>query len=132
MKSARENVRGAGLEDRITIRNQDVTALDDVDTYDLAWVPTFFLPETVLTTLLPKIVRSLRPGGWVALGMFATAPNPLSEAITDLRTIRGGGCVLGPERGTELLGQAGCSTIRVLDRTGPAPAEFVIGRRPPS
>ena len=42
---ANENVARAGLDDRITIRRQDVSDLDDPDRYDCAWLPTFFFTE---------------------------------------------------------------------------------------
>src|SRR4029077_4004988 len=45
LERARANVASVGLEDRITLRKQSVAELDDVDAYDLAWVPTFFIPE---------------------------------------------------------------------------------------
>lgn len=120
-------MRDAGLADRITLRN--VTALDDVDTYDCAWVPTFFLPEKVLTDALSKIVQALRPGGWVVLGRFEPLPDPLAQATTALRTIRSGGTTLDVERATDLLRDAGCTSIRSLERMGPLPIGFVIGQK---
>src|SRR6266550_354587 len=112
LERARTNVKEAGLDDRITLRNQDVTALDDVDAYDCAWVPTFFLPEDALITALAKIVDALRPGGWVALGRFESPPDPLARATTAVRTIRGGGSPLDAERSSELLREAGFASVR--------------------
>jgi SAM-dependent methyltransferase len=130
LERARANVRGAGLDDRVTLRNQDVTALDDVDTFDCAWVPTFFIPEDELAKALANIVVAVRPGGWIVLGRFEPPPDPLAEATMTLRTIRSGGCVISDNRAQELLRDAGCTSIRVLDRTGPAPMSFVIGQKP--
>src|SRR5437773_4171129 len=78
LERARTNVKEAGLDDRITLRNQDVTKLDDADAYDCAWVPTFFLAESELITALAKISAVLRPGGWVVPGRFEPAPDPLA------------------------------------------------------
>ena len=78
LERARTNVKEAGLDDRITLRNQDVTALDDVDAYDCAWVPTFFIPEDALPAGLERIARSVRPGGWIVLGRFEPPPSPPS------------------------------------------------------
>ena len=132
LERARTNVHDAGLDDRITLRNQDVTTLDDVDAYDCAWVPTFFLPEHAMKPALSNIVRALRPGGWVVLGLFEPLPDPLAQATTALRTIRSGGCALDVARATEMLRSAGCTSIRELERTGPFPIGFVIGQRPMS
>src|SRR4029079_16807377 len=40
---AKDNVARAGLSHRITLREQDVAHIDDVNAYDCIWVPTFFL-----------------------------------------------------------------------------------------
>ncbi len=55
LERARANVNAAGLDERIELRNQDIATLDEVDRYDCAWLPTFFLSETALTTALPHI-----------------------------------------------------------------------------
>src|SRR5215831_16697325 len=68
LDAAAANVRAAGLADRITIRDQDVTALDDVDAYDCAWFPTFFVTEAVFEAAMPRLCRAVRPGGWLVLG----------------------------------------------------------------
>jgi len=131
LERARANVREAGLEHRITIRKQDVTALDDVDAYDCAWVPTFFLPDDVLTSAVTNIARALRPGGWIVLGLFAQPPDPVVHATLALRTIRSGGSDLDPKRATDLLGRAGYASIRTVEPQGPVPARFVIGQSAP-
>src|SRR5512145_2687553 len=45
---ARENVRAAALENRIELRQQSVEELPDEDVFDLAWIPTAFVPATAL------------------------------------------------------------------------------------
>jgi SAM-dependent methyltransferase len=132
LERARTNVLEAGLDDRITLRNQDVTALDDVDAYDCVWVPTFFLPEDVLTDALKRIVSALRPGGWVVLGRTRPLPDPLAESTYALRTIRSGGATLDTEQALHLLQGAGYSSIHALAPSGPIPIEFIIGQKPAS
>ena len=129
---ARNNVKEAGLDDRITLRNQSVVALDDLDTYDCAWVPTFFLSEDALADGLPKIVDALRPGGWIVLGRFEPVPDPLAQATTALRTVRSGGCTIDAERSIDLLSNVGCTSVRDLEHGAPMPMGFVIGQRPAS
>jgi SAM-dependent methyltransferase len=130
LERARANVGGAGLDDRITLRNQDLSALDDVDAFDCAWVPTFFVPDDVLKTGLARIMRAVKPGGWVVLGAFLTPPDPVAQATNALHTIRGGGCVLDLDRAAELLADAGFVAVHPLERTMPMPLGFVIGQRP--
>ena len=130
LERARAHVTQAGLDDRITLRNQDVAELDDVDCYDCTWVPTFFLTEAVLTQALPRFVQAARPGGWIALGIFVPPPDPLAAATGALRTIRGGGFELDPERGIKLLEHAGCTAVHVAPRTGPVPLGLIVGQKP--
>jgi 2-polyprenyl-3-methyl-5-hydroxy-6-metoxy-1,4-benzoquinol methylase len=130
LERARANVAHADLTERITLRKQDVTAVDDVDAFDLVWVPTFFLQEPVLAQALPALVRATRPGGWIALGRFVTPTDPLELATNALQTIRGGGFDLEAKRGVELLEQAGCASCQVVPPPGPAPLELIIGQKP--
>jgi SAM-dependent methyltransferase len=130
LERARANVGAAGLDDRIALRKQDVTALDDVDAFDAAWVPTFFLPEEVLQAALARLMRAVRPGGWVVLGVFLPGADPVASATNALYTIRGGGCVLDEKRAAELLGEAGFAAVHSLERAMPMPLGFVLGQRP--
>lgn len=127
---ARANVKQAGLDDRITLRNQDLVDLDDVDQYDCAWVPTFFLTEPVLTEALPRILHALRPGGWVVLGRFESPSDPLADATSALRTIRGGGFDLDTKRAVELLENAGYDSVHSAPPPGPVPLELIVGQKP--
>jgi 2-polyprenyl-3-methyl-5-hydroxy-6-metoxy-1,4-benzoquinol methylase len=129
LERARTNVHDAGLESRITLRNQDVTALDEVDAYDCAWVPTFFIPEDAMSTAIAKIVQALRPGGWVVLGRFEPPPDPVAVAAMALRTLRSGGTTLDVEGATDLLRGAGCTSIHPLEHSSQIPIGFVVGQK---
>jgi SAM-dependent methyltransferase len=129
LEAAAANVRAAGLGDRVTLRDQDVAALDDRDAYDCAWFPTFFVTEPVLEAAMPRLHRALRPGGWLVLGRMAPPPDPLAQAVSSLRTIRGGGADFDTKRLVAALEAAGCTAVRVVPRQGPAPMEYVIGRK---
>jgi SAM-dependent methyltransferase len=130
LERARANVRDAGLESRITLRNQDVAAIDDVDAFDCAWVPTFFLSEKTLAEATPKLARALRRGGWIVCGVFSPPPNPLARTTTELRTTRSGGYNLDDERAVELLDGAGFTDIHTMTPTGPSPLKYIVGRKP--
>jgi hypothetical protein len=129
LETAAASIRAAGLGDRITLRDQDVAALDDSDAYDCAWFPTFFVTEPVLEAAMPRLYRALRPGGWLVLGRMASSPDPLARAVGTLRTIRGGGADFDAKRLVAALEAVGCMAVRVVPRQGPAPMEYVIGRR---
>ena len=130
LERARANVSAAGLEDRITLRNQDLTALDDIDRYDCAWLPTFFLSDATLANAMPNVVRAVAPNGWIVLGLFRQPPNALGQATMALRTIRSGGAELDPKRAAEILDAAGCASVRSIEPGGSGPITFVIGQKP--
>jgi SAM-dependent methyltransferase len=129
LERGRANVAQAGLDERITLRKQNVVDLDDVDAFDCVWVPTFFLTEAVLEDALPAIYRATRPGGWVVLGSFSPQPNPLAAATGTLRVLRGGGFELDADRATELLEKAGFTSAHAVPRTGHAPLELIVGQK---
>ena len=130
LKRARANVSGAGLDDRITLRQQTLADLDDEAAYDCIWIPTFFLTEEGIVEGLTAAVRALRPGGWIALGRMRPAPDPVADAVATLRWIRGGGCSLDAKRAVELLEAAGLEDAHNAPLPGPAPLELALGRRP--
>lgn len=127
---ARIHIKEAGLDERITLRTQDLGALDDVDAFDCAWVPSFFLSEPALEVGLPHVVRALRPGGWVVLARNRPQPDPLAAALAELERTRTGGSDLAPDRALALLASAGCDEVHEVVPQGPAPIVLVLGRRP--
>ncbi len=91
LKLAEANIAEHGFKERITVRRQSITELDDEAAYNLAWLPSMFLPLEVVDEALPRIVRALLPGGMLILGMFAPAPGPYGETVRHLLTVRSGG-----------------------------------------
>lgn len=130
LQRARENVKQSGLEDRITIREQDVTTLDDTNVYDCAWLPTFFFKEEHWKGVIARIVDALKPGGTIVLGCFDSPADPVARAVDRLQTVRGGGASLEPDLAIELLREAGCTDAVTIDRSWPLPVDFTVGRKP--
>lgn len=130
LRRAADNVAGAAMGERITLRNQNVADVDETDAYDCAWFPTFFVTEAVFDAAMPRLYRALRPGGWLVLGGMAAPDDPLAESTVTLRTLRNGGTLLDATHLTDSLERTGCTAIRALPRRGPAPLVYVIGQRP--
>ena len=78
---------------------------------------------------MPRLYRALRSGGWLVLGRMALPPDPLAQAVSTLRTIRGG-ADFDAKRLVAALEAVGCTTVREVPRQGQAPMEYVIGQRP--
>jgi hypothetical protein len=130
MKLAAANVAAAGLEHRITLRPARIEDLSDRDEFDLAWMPAPFLPPSVLEAGVAAVLRGLRPEGWLVLGMYSAPPDPLAEALAELRTVRGGGTLLSDDEAVALLQQGGLANVRAVPSDWPAPIRFVAGQRP--
>ncbi len=123
----KRNVTSNGLDARVTLRHQDVTALTESNSYAMAFLAAPFMPQEVIRAALPKLLTSLEPGGWLAFGIFEAPPDPLSQALLNLRVTRFGGRIWTIEEARDALEQAGFTvregTIAML------PARLIIGRR---
>jgi len=127
---ARANVAAAGLEDRVTLRATTIEELRDPDGFDLAWLPSFFIPEPVLDAALRRVLAVLRPDGTIVVGSpYGADEDPLATAVDDLFTIRAGGSVVLPEDMIARLGTAGFADAREVERTWDAPLRLVTARR---
>ena len=128
---ARENVAAAGLEPRVTLIETTIQDLRDDEGFDLVWLPSFFVPESVLDDAISRIHSLTRPGGTLVVGVtFADEANPLDAVTDDLMTIRSGGSVLEPGDAIDRLRAVGFEDVRELERTWNPPLRFVVGRRP--
>lgn len=88
---ADSNVAASGLHDRIALRKQDVTDLEDRETYAVVFCPAPFLPQETAEAAMANALKALVPGGWFVFGLFPPPPDPLGEALTALRIVRCGG-----------------------------------------
>ena len=125
---ARKNVAGAGLGDRIEIREQPGEELPDERAFDLAWIPAPFVPPHALGRLVDQVQRSLKPGGWL---LFAAAKpgEDLRGAALRFRVALFGGAPSTQSEIEKLLTDKGFAEVRTLP--GP-PRDFkmiVAGRR---
>lgn len=97
MRIAKAKVAEAGLADRIELRDQRIEDMEDVDCFDLAWLPTLFLEDAVLAKAISRLLNSINPGGW-AIFFVPSAAGDDTHAVRN-RLIRAiwGGDPLTPE-----------------------------------
>ena len=126
---AKRNVSQAGLEQRISLRAQDVSELDDTECYDAAWLPSFFIAPDKLPQALRAVRGSLRPGGVIIVGHYEPPPIPVAQALFALRILRDGGSQLRSSDAAKLLVSAGYTNVHELERTWKAPIAFTIGQK---
>ena len=87
---ARANVAASPHASRIDIRAQDVTQLDELAAYTVAWLPAPFLPRPVAEAALDRLAVALAPGGHLVVGLFAVPTDKAGAALTALRVVRSG------------------------------------------
>jgi Methyltransferase domain len=127
---ARSNVHAAGLDDRITIREGGAETLTEHGAFDLAWVPTLFVPDGALHAIFARVQRALRRGGWLVLPGLSDHAPPLTRAVAHLRTASWGGCSASAPELARRLAQHGYVAIRVLAAPQGSSSALVVARKP--
>ena len=74
--------------------------------------------------------RALRPGGWLVPGTYAGPPDPLSQLLIDLRTVRSGGHAWQSDELVAEIAAHGFTDAREAERTWTAPVRLYAGRQP--
>jgi hypothetical protein len=91
-----------------------VQAIEDVDAFDLLWVPQAFLPEPVLAEALPRLYRAARRGAGLLMPISTNDGTGVSGAVTDLRNLMTGGGTLSPQAASAMLQAAGFSGVETV------------------
>ena len=126
---ARQAIAAAGVDDRVTVRKQDVADFADDDGFDMAWLPAPYIAAPALTSGLPRVAAALRAGGWLIVGHGKTGGTPAQDALTRLKTLAHGGTPLDEAAACQLLGEAGLTSVRPIPTPPGAPA-ITIGQKP--
>jgi len=126
---ARTELAGNPVRDRVRLRRQDITTLDERDTFDLAWIPAPFIAPDKLTAGVVAAAAALRPGGWLLLGhRELTADQPLDTAVARLVIAAWGGTAPTTDEAQELLAHVGLTDVTTIATPPGAPA-MTAGRR---
>lgn len=128
---ARQTVEESAVSDRVILREQDVSSLDEVETYALVWLPAPFLPEPALRAGVVRAVVALQAGGWVMVGHGKYGGTDLSDAVGRFKTIAYGGTALDEAQAQEMLGSGGLVEVTTIPTPHGAPA-ITLGRKPPT
>jgi SAM-dependent methyltransferase len=123
------NVESAGLGGRIDLREAAAEDLSDTDAFDLAWIPSLFIPQRSIARIVERVARSLRPGGWLLFAALNPDGEPLAAALNRFRTTLWGGSVLDPDAVQALLTDNGLVDVRLLPGPPAATDAIAVGRR---
>jgi predicted O-methyltransferase YrrM len=125
---ARRRMANSPVRHRVELRQQDVSALEETDVYDLAWLPAPFLPEAALLAGVGRVVRALKPGGWLMVGHGKTTGDRLDDALDRLKIVAFGGTLVGPGDARALLEGQGLVDVMTAP-TPPGAPGVTVGRR---
>ena len=123
MVLASGKIANHGLDLRIDLRAGSGEDLADTALYDMAWVPSAFIPEAAIPAILDRVQAALKPGGWLIFAMIRRAPDALATATTRFRTAVWGGSLLPFDAVAAAMQRVGLSSVRLLD----GPAHSTIG-----
>ena len=126
---AQQTVAASSVGDRVVLRRQDVSALDEPETYALAWLPAPFIPESALGAGVLRVVQSLLAGGWLMLGHGKYGGSAVNDAVGRFKTIAYGGTALNDGQAEEMLRSARLVEVRTVPTPQGAPA-ITVGRKP--
>jgi 2-polyprenyl-3-methyl-5-hydroxy-6-metoxy-1,4-benzoquinol methylase len=127
LQLARDHVSREGLLSRVELREQAIQDLTDQAAFDLAWIPSAFIPTGVIPEALRRAHRALRPGGWILFGTIAPGDDPLAASLTRLRAAEWGSRAWSAAEAEGLLRASGFTDVRPL-LGPPAGVTFIAAR----
>lgn len=114
---ARKNLRGWGLEGRVTVEDGDIRAKPAGEQFDIATLYNniYYFPVEERVALLEHIGSFLRPGGFLLLITCCQGGSPGVEALNLWgAATRSAGRLPAEEEMVSQLRQAGYSTVRTM------------------
>ena len=96
LELARQNIAESPYADRVSVRNLDVSMLDEGKRYSLAWLPTMFLKRPIVEAALDRIARASVKGAYLVAGVYTRPGDPFLALMGNLRTLRSGGEISDP------------------------------------
>jgi hypothetical protein len=108
---ARAHIAASPHADRVSVRVQDVTTLDETEAYTAIWFPILFFPSPVVEAALPRLFAALRPGGWLIIPRTPPPPDGLGSAIGGLQMLRQGGSPWTDEALGDCVARSGFSDV---------------------
>ena len=122
---------GSSVGDRVILREQDVSSLDETETYAFAWVPAPFLPASALVAGV-RARQERSAGRWLADARAREVRRAaVNDAVGRFKTIAYGGTALNDKEAQEMLKSAGLVEVRTVPTPHGSPA-ITVGRKPPA
>ncbi|HTV25526.1 MAG TPA: class I SAM-dependent methyltransferase [Polyangiaceae bacterium] len=104
---ALSNVQAARLEGRVELRPLRGEDLADEGRYDLGWIPSLFIAEAALPSVIACVRRALRSGAWLLMPVLRADPSSLAGSVVRLRSALWGGTAITTGDAAARLAEAG-------------------------
>lgn len=91
LQIARANVAASPFVDRIEIREQSVTDLDEKAAYTLAFLAAPFMPKSVVEAALDRLAVAVASDGYLVVSVYIPPSDPVMGSLTVLRRVHNGG-----------------------------------------
>jgi len=126
---APEAVAVAGLSDRIVLREQAGQEITDRNAFDLAWLPSLFVPHEAVADIVACVSAALRPGGWLLVPILRPTGDALATALSRLRVAMFGGWTWSSEELEALLRDNNYGQVRTMAPSPQALTALVAARK---
>lgn len=127
LELARQNIAESPYADRVSVRNLDVSMLDEDKRYSLAWLPTMFLKRPIVEAALERIARASVKDAYLVAGVYTRPEDPFLALMGNLRTLRSGGEISDPADIKAMMEARGYVDVGM---SATPVATFVFGRLP--
>jgi precorrin-6B methylase 2 len=125
----REAVTAAGLGDRIELREQTGQEMVDRNAFDLAWLPSLFVPHQAVPGIVARVFTALKPGGWLLVPVLRPTDDLLATALSRLRVAMFGGWAWPSVELETLLRDNSYRQVRTMASSPQALTALVVARK---
>jgi SAM-dependent methyltransferase len=127
---ARAAVAAAGLADRIELRAEAGEEIADRNAFDLAWLPSLFVPRRqAVLDALARVLTAMRPGAWLLVPILQPSDDPLAASPMRLRVAMFGGWAWSAGELEALLRDKGYAQVRTMASSPQAITALIVGRK---
>jgi hypothetical protein len=97
--------------------------------FDLAWLPSLFVPYQPVPDIVARVFMALKPGGWLLVPVLRPTNDLLATALSRLRVAMFGGWAWPSVELETLLCASGYRQVRTMASSPQALTALVVARK---
>jgi precorrin-6B methylase 2 len=126
---AHARVESAGLHERIELRRTRAEHVTDQDRFDLAWMPSLFIPASQLPAAVKRVHAALKPEGWIMLAALRPSDDALQTALSRFRAASFGGFAGSLDDAVSIVSAAGFRQVDALPSEAGSVTALIIAQK---